>query len=236
LQWSIVKGATDYIACLRKTLEITNLPCNLDKTLKSEPEVGIGFLPFTDYTPCVQSDRTDCSHGQNDDWEFVSNVDYFRHKGPCSVFENQPTMVPTSVFPVSLWQRKHLDTSPEQPQLFQGQMFGKTYSTCPDSICGIMGKKDSNTLPKRRKNSFTVMSDNSFSDIVPSSDEHSGLFAREDVSSNREENNRFTKIKDPGVRGSHGAISIDRYPHLSSLLDEAGSLIIEIVLLSAKQF
>lgn len=242
LQWSVVKGATDYIACLRQTLETTDTPyTNSDKTSNSEPEVGIGFMPqsYTDYMHCVQPDSTVCSGGQNDEWEFVSGDDYGWHKsafkGPCSVFENQPTMMPiaSSAHPVALWQNKHLDTSFEQPHLFQRQMFDRqTYKTCEalDGVSGSMENKDPNSFQKRRKNSYTVMNDNSFSDIVPFPDENDGIFIRKDVScisdnSNRDESDRFTKIKEPGLRDSHDMSSIEKYPFLSSLLDETGSLL-----------
>ncbi|XP_061197903.1 uncharacterized protein LOC133206015 [Saccostrea echinata] len=245
---SVVRGASDYIAHLRQILNNKN---STEST--SEPEVGRErvFVPQsgTDHMRYVQTGSAVYDEDTSDVW----NLEYGEEDGwpkspfkfPCPVFENQLALTPTASIPhpVALWQNKFSDTYPNKRLINQIQLH-EEQQCYPQEISHRVNddgeKKDPSTPPRRRMNSYTVLNDRTFSETVPYSGASHG-FTNENViekdtfltsdGSKRGDDDQFTRIKDPGLRecltsaiySSHGMASLEKYPVLSSLLDETGT-------------
>lgn len=250
MQYIIVKGASKYIHHLRQILANDN---GQDSgTTKTQRGV---FIPksCSEHLRHVQTNSTINSLSQCDEWSNQSSLKSGCPQVPSvssSVFEDQRCpLVPSvsnsvfedhrsaiisqtsCVYANSVWQNK----TPNHHQLSQPELFFQNDPSTPNNRDNF-----SNTSQKPRKNSYRVLNDHTFSDIVPCSENNEYIANTTSMDrdgfpwvdySHRGQSDQFTRIIDPGLReclpaeicNSYELNSLEKYPVLSSLLDdEAG--------------
>lgn len=234
LQYIIVKGASKYIHHLRQILANDNgQDSGTTKTMR-----GV-FIPksCSEHLRHVQTNSTINSLSQCDEWSNQSSLKSGCPQVPSvssSVFEDHRSAIisqTSCVYANSVWQNK----TPNHHQLSQPELFFQNDPSTPNNRDNF-----SNTSQKPRKNSYRVLNDHTFSDIVPCSENNEYIANTTSMDrdgfpwvdySHRGQSDQFTRIIDPGLReclpaeicNSYEFNSLEKYPVLSSLLDdEAG--------------
>lgn len=253
LQYIIVKGASKYINHLRQIL--ANDIGQESETTKTQTGV---FVPksCSEHLRHVQTNSTINILSQCEEWSNQSSVEsccpqvppvsssiFEDHRCPLvpsmstSVFEDHRSATisqPSCVYANSVWQNK----APNHQQLTQPELFFQKNPATPDNR-----DTSSNTSQKPRRNSYRVLNDHTFSDIVPCSENNECVanttsMGRESFPwvdyCHRGQNDQFTRIMDPGLRDCLPAEicniyefnSLEKYPVLSSLLDDEAGLLL----------
>ncbi|XP_062607198.1 uncharacterized protein LOC134268987 isoform X2 [Saccostrea cucullata] len=243
---SVVRGASDYIAHLRQILENTN---STDTASEPEMERGRVFIPQsgTDHMRYVQTGSAVFDEDTSDIW----NLEYGEADGwPKSplkfpVLENQSEVMSMTDLPrpVTLWQNKFSDTHSNKQYTNQVHLNNEQlylHEEIPRSVNGDREVKDSRTTHKSRRNSHMVICDPHFPELVSYFGANDGFTGGNVIEkdalftsdhSTRGEDGQFTRIRDPGLRdclssplySTHEMASLEKYPVLSSLLDETGA-------------
>lgn len=197
------------------------------------------FIPksCSEHLRHVQTNSTINSLSQCDEWSNQSSLKSGCPQVPSvssSVFEDHRSAIisqTSCVYANSVWQNK----TPNHQQLSQPELFFQKDPLTPNNRDNF-----SNTSQKPRKNSYRVLNDHTFSDIVPCSENNEYIANTTSMDrdgfpwvdySHRGQSDQFTRIIDPGLReclpaeicNSYEFNSLEKYPVLSSLLDdEAG--------------
>lgn len=253
MQYIIVKGASKYINHLRQILA-NDSGQERDST---KTQTGV-FVPksCSEHLRHVQTNSTNNILSQCDEWSNQSSVEsgcpqvppvsssiFEDHRCPLvpsmstSVFEDHRSATisqASCVYANSVWQNK----APNHQQLTQPELFFQKNPATPDNRDTF-----SNTSQKPRKNSYRVVNDHTFSDIVPCSENNECVANTTSMGRDRfpwvdychrGQNDQFTRIIDPGLRDCLPAEicniyefnSLEKYPVLSSLLDDEAGLLL----------
>lgn len=246
-EYIIVKGASKYINHLRQILA-NDSGQESDST---KTQTGV-FVPksCSEHLCHVQTNSTINILSQCDEWSNQSSVESGCPQVPpvsSSIFEDHRCPLVTSmsnsvfddnrsatisqascVYANSVWQNK----APNHQQLTQPELFFQKNPATSDDRDTF-----SNTSQKPRKNSYRVVNDHTFSDIVPCSENNECVANTTSMGRDRfpwvdychrGQNDHFTRIMDPGLRDCLPAEicniyelnSLEKYPVLSSLLDD----------------
>lgn len=212
-----MKGALDYVVHLRQVLQKGDAPMKDTDVVRPKTV----FIPrsCSEHMRHVQADSSAPDvqlPGEDNSWSLV----------PRSIFDDQTvTGVSTAslVCPNIMLQSKIPDSFSVHRQTNQSKIFSdKMFVTTPTN-------EIENTPSKRRKNSYTVLNDHTFSDIVPCSEAiecfPGGTLTRRDMPWvgdywNPDQGEQFTRIK-------QCLSSVEKYPVLSSAFSETGTTIIQ---------
>ncbi|XP_022339079.2 uncharacterized protein LOC111134402 [Crassostrea virginica] len=209
-EFAVVKGALDYVVHLRQVLQKGDAPMKDTDVVRPKTV----FIPrsCSEHMRHVQADSSAPDvqlPGEDNSWSLV----------PRSIFDDQTvTGVSTAslVCPNIMLQSKIPDSFSVHRQTNQSKIFSdKMFGTTPTN-------EIENTPSKRRKNSYTVLNDHTFSDIVPCSEAiecfPGGTLTRRDMPWvgdywNPDQGEQFTRIK-------QCLSSVEKYPVLSSAFSE----------------